>query len=276
VVFTWPVGEGARPRVWRVDFAARTGKPVELKGLPGGTGEQGPNKPYIEEVGFDAQGRPVALVSNVYTDRPLEKGKNGEEFIPFEGERYPVREKKADSTPGLALAYRWEGAGWKRFETKASAYEAKDAPGINALDAARSLTPVQSPTPSGALPGQEASAKSSKLLESSLPVQQEEGRWMTLATPGGMLHYRATNPGDDTLVPAAPLRWEQDGKLLALEGLKAKDGDGIGLQLRGELLLVTVQSEARPAYVFDTRTKKKLLSVTGVASAAFWPEPTRP
>jgi hypothetical protein len=276
VVFTWPVGAGSRPRVWRVDFATRTGKPMDLKGLPGGTGAQGPDKPYIEKVGFDAQGRPVALVSDVYTDRPLQKGKNGEEFMSFEGERYPVREKKVDSSPGLALAYRWEGSGWKRFETKASVYDAENAPGINALDAARSLSPVQSPTPSRELPGHEASVKSGKLLEASLPEQKESGMWMTLTTPGGMLHYRATNPGDDTLVPTAPLRWEQDGKLVELEGLKAKDGDGIGLRLQGELLLVTVQSEPNPAYVFNTRTKKRLLSVAGVASAAFWPEPARP
>jgi hypothetical protein len=276
LVFTWPVGEGARPRVWRVDFAAKTGKPMELKGLPGGASEQGPNKPYIEKVGFDAQGRPVVLVSDVYTDRPLEKGKNGEEFISFEGERFPVREKKVDTSPGLALAYRWEGSEWKRFETKLSVYEAEEAPGINALDAAKALSYVQTPTPPTDLPGKEASMSSGRLLDSSMPEQQETVLWMTLTTPGGMLHYRASNPGNDTLVPTTPVRWEQDGKLAELEGLKAKDGDSIGLQVRGDLLLVTVLNEARPAYVFDTRTKKNLLSVEGVESAALWPEPTRP
>ncbi len=275
LVFTWPVGEGSQPRVWRVDFAAKAGKPMDLKGLPGGTGEQGPNKPYIEKVGFDAQGRPVALVSDVYTDRPLEKGKNGEEFLSFEGERFPVREKKTDSAPGLALAYRWEGSEWKRFETKVSVYEAEEAPGINALDAARALSFVQSPTPPTELPGKEASMSSGRLMESSLPEQQESVMWMTLTTPGGMLHYAARNPGNDTLVPTTPVRWEQDGKLVELEGLKAKDGDSITLQLRAELLLVTVLNETT-AYVFDTRTKKKLLSVEGVESAALWPEPARP
>jgi len=275
VVFTWPVGEGAQPRVWRVDFAAKTGKSMELK-LPGGTGEHGPNKPYIEKVSFDAQGRPVALVSDVYTDRPLEKGKNGEEFISFEGERFPVREKKVDTSPGLALAYRWEGSEWKRFETKLSVYEAEEAPGINALDAAKALSYIQSPTPPTDLPGKEASMSSGRLLDSSMPEQQETVLWMTLTTPGGMLHYAARNPGNDTLVPAAPVRWEQDGKLAELEELKAKDGDSIGLQVRGDLLLVTVLNEARLAYVFDTRTKKNLLSVEGVESAALWPEPARP
>lgn len=275
VVFTWPVGPGAQPRVWRVDFAAKTGAPMDLKGLPGTTGAQGPDKPYIEKVGFDAQGRPVALVSDVYTDRPLEKGKNGEKFMSFEGERFPVGEVKPDTAPGLALAYRWEDSGWKRFETKASIYEGDDSPGINALDAAKALTFVQRPPPSKELPGKEASVSSGKLLESSLP-EQKDGMWMTLPTPGGMLHYRASNLGDDTLVPTAPVRWEQDGKLLELEGLKAKDTDSIGLQLRGELLLISVWSDPNPAYLFDTRTKKNLLSVTGAQSAALWPEPAKP
>jgi hypothetical protein len=218
----------------------------------------------------------VALVSDVYTDRPLEKGKNGEEFISFEGERFPVREKKPDSSPGLALAYRWEGSEWKRFETKVSVYEAEEAPGIHALDAAKTLSFVQSPTRPKELPGKETALESGRLLESSVPEQQESVMWMTLSTPGGMLHYAARNPGDDTLVPTTPVRWEQDGKLAELEGLKAKDGDLIRLQLRGDSLLVTVQSEANPAYVFDTRTKKNLLSVEGVESAALWPEPARP
>ncbi|WP_375765052.1 hypothetical protein NR798_25385 [Archangium gephyra] len=276
LVFTWPVGEGAVPRVWRVDLTAKTGKPMELKGLPGGTGEQGPDKPYIEKVGFDAQGRPVVLVSDVYSDREPEKGPGGEQLLSFEGQRYPLTGKLGEGRPGLALAYRLEGADWKRFETKASVYEAENAPGVNVLDAARALSVVQSPTAARELPGQQASESAARMLDAAFPGQDESGKWMTLTTPGGALHYRASNPGDDSLRPAVPVRWEQDGKLAELEGLTAKEGDRLGFQLRGGLLVVTVQGETSHASVYDTRTKKNLVSVQGAESAALWPEPSKP
>ncbi|MFY0580493.1 hypothetical protein ACN28S_45225 [Cystobacter fuscus] len=265
------MGQATQARVWRVDFAAKTGKPMDLKGLPGGMGAQGPDKPFIEKVGFDAQGHPVALVSDVYVERPLEKGKGGEQFIPFEGQRYPV--PHGEGSPGLALAYRLEGADWKRFEVKASVFEAANAPGVSALDAAKSLSFIQSPTPANVLPGKEASESATRMLDAALPGQDESGKWMALSTPGGTLLYRASNPGDDSLQPTAPVRWEQEGKLVELEGLTAKDGQRIGLQLQGGLLVVNVLSETSPAYVFDTRTKKNLVAVTQAESVALWPEP---
>jgi hypothetical protein len=181
-----------------------------------------------------------------------------------------------EGRPGVALAYRLEGADWKRIETKASIYEGENTPGIDALDAARSLSVIQTPNPTRKLPGQQASESAARMLDAAFPGQEESGKWMTLNTPGGALHYRASNPGDDSLRPTVPVRWEQDGKLVELEGLAAKEGERLGFQLRGGLLAVTVQSETSQAYVFDTRTKKNLVSVQGAESAAFWPEPSKP
>ncbi|AKJ04082.1 hypothetical protein ATI61_101823 [Archangium gephyra] len=269
-----PEAEGAQPRLWRVDFTTKSGKRLALVGLPV-LATRGPDKPFIEQVGFDAQGRPVALVSNIYANRKLEKDKSGKRFILFENQRYPV--EKSVSSPGLALAYRLEGSDWKRFETKVSTYEPETAPGINALDAAKALAPVPAPLPEGT-PGQEASESAAKMLDAALPQQDKASKWMALPTPGGTLLYRgAVDYSDESFYPAAPARWEQDGKLVELAGLKAKDGDRLGFQLQDGLLIIFVLGEdSRSVHVYDTRTKKNLASVQGVESAAFWPEPPKP
>lgn len=276
LVFYQPEAEGAQPRLWRVDFAAKSGKRVELKGLPV-LATRGPDKPFIEQLGFDAQGRPVALVSNIYANRKLQKDKSGNAFIFFENQRYPV--EKSVSSPGLALAYRLEGSDWKRFETKVSAYEPETAPGLNALDAAKSLAavPAPNPLPEGT-PGQEASESAVRMLDAAVPQQDKASKWMALPTPGGTLLYRgAVDYSDESFYPAAPARWEQDGKLAELAGLTAKDGDRLGFQLRNDLLIVFVLGEdSRSAHVYDTRTKKNLAPLEDVEMATFWPEPSKP
>jgi hypothetical protein len=274
LVFAPPAGEGNPPRLWRVDFVAKTGKLLDLKGVPGVTAGTGTDKPFIEQVGFDAQSRPVVIVADVYSNRAPEKGPNGEQFITLEGERFPVPE--SNGTPGLASAYRLEGAEWKRFETKVSSWETPLAPGSNVLDASKALH-VPSSFQGEELPGKAASTNAVQLLDAALPGQAEGGKWMSLSTPGGPLHYRGTlNPEDDSLYPSAPLRWEQDGKLVEVAGLTVNPGDRLGLELQGELLLVNVQAEPRSAHVLDTRTKKHLVSVQDAQSVTFWPEPSKP
>ncbi|WP_375765050.1 hypothetical protein NR798_25375 [Archangium gephyra] len=273
LVFT---SEGTPPRLWLVDFAAKTGKPLDLKGVPGGgAGKKGPGKPIIQRVGFDAQGSPVVLVALLYTNRELTKGKGKEKFITFENQRYPV--PPGEGTPGLALAYRLEGADWKRSETKASSFESDNAPGLDALDASRSLYDP-APALSEELPGQKASESAARMLDTAA-AQTRPGQWMALPTPGGTLLYRATEEdSDESLFVSAPVRWEQDGKLAELEGLTAKPGDRLGFQLHGGLLAITVLSDGttRSAHVYDTRTKKNLVSARDAESVTFWPEPSKP
>ncbi|AKJ04083.1 hypothetical protein ATI61_101822 [Archangium gephyra] len=268
LVFNQPTGEGARPRLWRVDFAAKTGSPVELKGLPGGMGAQGAHTPVIAKAGFDAQGRPMALV---YVVPELKKEQDGEPFITFEGERYPA--KGIEGTPALALAYRQEGADWKRFEAKVVSSETDS---VDVLDAAR--LPGPNPFMADSLPGQKASESAARMLKAALPPRDKFGQWMALTTPGGTLFYRAERlEKEDTPSPSAPVRWEQDGKLVELEGLMAKEGDPLVLRLRGDLLVINVLGEgSRSAHVYDTRTKKNLASVQDVDLATLWPEPSRP
>jgi hypothetical protein len=258
--------EGAPPRIWRVDFTAKTGKPVDPKGLP--------DKSSIGRVGFDAQGNLVALVAVENSKVEKGKGKSKERFITFEGQRYPVTQ--AEGKPGLALAYRLEGADWKRFETKVSAF-GEDASGLGVLEATKALPP-QTPALFGELPGQKASESAARMLDAAIPGLEESGKWMSLSTPGGTLHYRgALDYEEDTFYPSTPVRWEQDGKLVELEGLTVKNGTSLDLRPRGELLLIFVVGEQpRSAHVFDTRTKKNLVSVKGIDSPTLWPEPARP
>jgi len=252
LVFNVAIGERTQPRAWRVDFPSKSGKPVDLKGLLDTLGGKGSDTPRIHTVAFDTQGRLVALVSDV-----------------------PVED---DGSQGQALAFRQEGADWKRIESKPTSVGPDEAPEVHMLDTAKALP---NPTLSlfGDLPGQEAPETAVKKLNAAQPRQatMKVGKWMALSTPGGALYYwTAMDPEDDSLYPTAPVLWEQDGELVEPEGLTARPGERLGLQVRGGLLLVFVLAETRSAHVFDPRTKKSLVAVKDIESATLWPEPSKP
>jgi hypothetical protein len=255
---------GAAPRVWRLDAAAKSGQAMSLKGLPFGTGEQRPYKATLHQVGFDAQGRPVALVSASFERAAVKEG-----AVSYEGENIPV---KGGGAPVLAMAYRWEGAEWKRFETKtlSGAGENSDA-GIGTLDATRALVVAKTPA-TDLLPGEDAAESVVRKLDAAAPGLEGDGKWRAVTTPGGPLYYRAVEEQGDTFA-AGPLRWEQEGKLVEPEGLGVRDGALIQLQVRGELVLVfVVDADPRAAHVLDSRTKKKVVSVTDVKDPTLLPE----
>ncbi len=210
LVFTWPSGAGEVPKAWRVDLATHSGKPLDLKALPGGIGAGQQDKPAIEELGFDKQGRPVAILGDVYVKRTPEKGPKGQQFLTFEGQRYPLPEG-AEGSPGLAHAYRLEEGGWKRVETKASGFESDLALGIHALDTLKGLMPIESASPVElSMPGKEAPKSVAKKLDAAFPGQDESGQWMALSTPGGTVYFRGTL-GGEKLYPSVPVVWEQGG-----------------------------------------------------------------
>jgi hypothetical protein len=252
-----------------VDLATRSGKPLELKGLPGGTGAGGQDQPYIEQIGFDKQGAPLAVIADIYVSRQPKKGPKDTYSITFEAKSYPLPEM--DGSPGLAHAYRLEGETWKRIETKGSRFESDIAMGTRELDAVRAMLPAFKASPPEGMVGEEASESAVKMLDAALPGQDESGQWMTLNTPGGKLHFRGTL-GGEFLYPSAPVRWEQGGKLVELEGLTAKPGDSLGFQVKEEWLLIANYGEPRSAQVWDTRTRKQMLSLEGANAPAFWPK----
>ncbi|WNG58865.1 hypothetical protein F0U59_32135 [Archangium gephyra] len=249
LVFNPAMGDRTQPRVWRVDFPAKSGKPEDLKGLLGTLGGQGSDTPRINKMAFDSQGRLVALVSDV-----------------------PVED---EGTRGQAFAFRREGAEWKNVESKPTTFDS--GPGVNVLDAAKAL-PDQTLSLFGDLPGQAAPEAAVKKLNAALPGQAEGkiGKWMSLSTPGGALYYwTAQDPEDESTYPTVPVRWEQDGNLVELEELAARPGERLGFQVRGGMLLVFVMGETRSAQVFDPRTKKSLVTVKDIESATLWPEPSK-
>lgn len=260
LVFTWPSGEGEVPRAWRVDLGAKSGQPLDLKSLPGGTGPSAPDKPYVSRLGFDAQGRPVALVVLAYGKRAPKKG-----VITFEGEQFTA--PKGPGVPWLALAYRLEDGGWKRVEAKPGRFEAASAPGLTVLDTVKTLTPVWTASIPTSAQGKKAPADVASALGAP-----EDGWWMELPAPDGTLYYRAREEGPE-VVMGAPLFWSAGGKRVELEDVAESDAY-LGFQAQRGLLLVTAYGGYAAAHVWSTTpTPRRLADVTGVYAPAFWPAP---
>jgi hypothetical protein len=275
LVFTWPSGTGEVPKAWRVDVATHTGKVLDLKPLPGGkdVGEQ--DKPYIEEVSFDEQGRPVAIIADVYVKRTPQKGKGGQKTLSYEGQSYPLQEG-VEGLPGLAHAFRLEEGSWKHVETKASGFESDLAPGTHELETVKTLgTIAKASAPEHGLPGGDAPQNVAAKLDAAFPGQDETGQWMMLSTPGGPVYFRGVQ-GGETLYPSVPVAWEQGGKLVELEGLLAKTDDVIDLQAEEGLLLVAGYGDPRAAQLWDIKTKQRVFSAADASAPAFWPKPASP
>jgi hypothetical protein len=275
LVFSWPSGEGEQPKAWRVDLAAHTGKPLELKTLPGGVGAGGQDKPYIEQISFDKQGQVVAILADVFVNRTTKEGAGGRPVLTFEGKDYPLPEG-VEGSPGFAHAYRLEVGAWKRVETKPSGFESDMAPGTGELDMMKTLQPVAKASASSErMVGQEAPAAAVKKLDAAFPGQDESGQWMELSTPGGTVYFRGSL-GGEFLYPSVPVAWDQGGKPVELEGLLAKKDDFLGIQTQGNLLLIANYGDPRSAQVWDTQTKERVLSAEGANAPTFWPKPGGP
>ncbi|WP_434384696.1 hypothetical protein [Melittangium boletus] len=270
-----PGGSGGPPRAWRVDFTSKRVTPLELGGLPGGkTATAGAEQPSINRLAFDLQGRPVAIMSDLHARRALDQGPDSRRAITFEGQSYPVPQGKG--TPGLALAYRWEDGGWKNVEAKATLSDSEDSLDTRVLDTVKTL-PEQTLMMFGALPGQDASPAVVSTMDAAFALEAAPGRWRVLATPGGPLVYRGvSDPEDGSLHASSPVRWVQEDKPVAVDGLTAVEDEQLGFQQRGPLLLVfSLAGDARAAHVLDTRTKKQLVQLKDIESAALWPEPSK-
>ncbi|WP_164014597.1 hypothetical protein [Pyxidicoccus trucidator] len=264
LVFTWPSGEGEVARAWRVDLGAKSGQPLDLKSLPGGTGPAGPDLPYVSRLGFDAQSRPVALITLAYNARAPKKG-----VITFEGERYTVA--RGAGVPGLALAYRLEDGAWKRVEAKPSRFEAASAPGLTALDVEKTLTASWSASLPGSPQGRKVPAEVAKELDATATDGAGEGWWMELPASEGTLYYRARDEGRQ-MVMGQPLLWSQGGKRVALKDVAESDAY-LGFQVQRGLLLVTAYGGYAAAHVWNPAKPERIASVPEVYAPAFWPTP---
>jgi hypothetical protein len=245
-----------KPRAWLVDVQAAQGTPLAL-----------PETGHTDAVGFDAAGRPIALVSQV--DDLVRKAEGTDEYFLFEGQRLPITQPEGSA--GLAHAFRREGDAWKRIETVATFYEADTAAGTGALTTASMLVSSTSgldpdaPATNAFPEGSEDAARLDAVVKEK--GHSRFGEWVSLETDGGPLYaWRATGELS-SLMP--PLRWEVQDRLVEPEELALAPTSAVDLRVRGPLLLVSADKAVR---VYDAKAKRRVFSLDGVHATRFWPK----
>ncbi|WP_224249332.1 hypothetical protein [Hyalangium gracile] len=273
LVFVSGDGPDASSIAWRVDLVNRTGAPLELRGLPEEKGAADTDLPMIEQLTFDPQGRPVALVSYTPALQPPEPGPDGKRAISFQGERFPVAGGQGE--PTLVMAWRLEGDTWKRVEVKATT-----SGGFESLKLFRTLQRTASQTAVGQAKGKALPPKdpARKVLSAAFPDKKDgaEAKWLRLTTSGGPLYYRREQAGDG-FSDFAPVRWgAKGGKLAPVEGVPDAKETAVSFQLQKDLLLVDVGTSPRPkTLILDAKTKKILLAQEDLIAPALWPQPSK-
>ncbi|QRN92958.1 hypothetical protein JRI60_27515 [Archangium violaceum] len=265
-----PMEKGAQ--AWRVDLATGTGSPLSLP-TPGNFGT----------LGFDAEGRAVALTEDPYYGEEegapshlkvetVGKGEDAKKEFVFEGQRY---EFALDGMPGLTHAFRQEGGAWKRFETKSSSFEWDYAAGYRALDAYDAMMPtagkLESLSRDKVFPVPEDSAVLAELT--ALPPPSESGSWQQLETAGGLL-YLWQDESTELAFLSGPVRMQGAKGLVEPEGLALSGA--LSAFVRGDWVLLTASDDAgKPvAKLWNARTKKLLASLSDKGTVTFWPKPS--
>jgi hypothetical protein len=256
------------PRAWMVDLL--TGQDSELP-LP----EVG----RTIELGFDAEGRPVALVAHYDSPgmKPPERDEeDGQTAFVFEDKRYPFEVQEGE--PGLAHAYRREGTEWKRVETQVTSYGAEFASETQVLALAKELGPNTRLDPKEVLRSESVSPEEQEALDASAPMMAERigprgedletSTWVRASLPGGPLYYQEEQV--ESLVRSLPLRWRVGGKLVEPEKLALPQETPISLSARGNMLLI---NSGRAVRLYDVKQKKHLLSLDAAYQPYFWPRP---
>jgi len=262
LLFTWPSGEGEVPRAWRVDVNAKSGQPLDLGTLPGGSSAGGPNEPFISRMGFDPQGRPIALVVVAADARAIKKG-----ALTFAGETFPIPPGKG--IPGLALAYRLEDGGWKRIEAKMNRVQENTASDHGLLDVEATLTPTWTASPPGQLAGTRVPKATARTLDAQAHGSLGEGWWMELPGPGGTLYFRAHQEGP-LLAMGQPVLWARGDQRVSLKDLTEPDAY-LGFVFERGLLLVTSYGGYAAATVWNPETQQRVASIPDAYAPSFWP-----
>jgi hypothetical protein len=248
--------EGGKPQVWRVELATGQGTPLSIPTL--GT---------LGAFGFDAEGRPVALMED---PRDSVEGEGEQKVIVFEGQRYPAA---LDGQPGLAHAFRLEGSTWKRFETKDTSYGWDYAAEIKALDAYDATGPTPEKQRAKAddafIPVPEDAPALAALKAVKEP--SDEGNWKQVQIAGGTLYaWEAT----DAELPylSTPLRIQDAKGVVPLEGVDVNGG--VSVAVRGDFVLVDgMDAESQEiARLWNAKTKKLVASLEGKTAISFWPK----
>ncbi|WP_257445964.1 hypothetical protein [Archangium lipolyticum] len=266
-----PADKGAQ--AWRVDLATAKGTSLTL-----------PTLGLFGTLGFDAEGRTVALMEDIYhpdEENPapshlkvetVGEGDDAKKELVFEGQRY---EHALDGMPGLAHAFRQEGGAWKRFETKSSSFEWDYAAGYRILDAYDALSPttgkLESLSRDKVFPVPEESAVLTALK--ALPPPSESGSWYQLETAGGPL-YLWQDESMELAFLSGPVRIQGEKGLVEPEGLSLSGA--LTAYVRGDWVLLSASDGAdKPvAKLWNARTKKLVTSLSGKSAVTFWPMPS--
>jgi hypothetical protein len=254
------------PRAWTVDFATGQGTALPL-----------PEVGRTTELGFDVEGRPVALVAHHASPhmKPPERAeKDGESVFVFEGKQYP---SNASTEAGLAHAYRREGDTWKHVETQATEFGSDSSEGTQVLDLAKKLGPNTKLAPKDGLPQEGVSEEEQTALNEAAEAElmgprsedlREGTSWTQSRLPGGPIYYRTEE--SEVINASPPMRWNVGGTFVEPEKLSLPGDAPLSLENRGSVLLITT---ARSVRLYDVKKKKQLLSLEGVSLPFFWPRP---
>lgn len=267
--------DSKKPDVWRVDLA--TGKGTPLASLP--------SRGQFGTIGFDAQGRPVAIMDEHYledSDTPptlkvveTGKGEDTQKQFLFEGQRYDVA---MDGLPGLSHAFRLENDGtWTRFETKSSSYEWDYAMGYHVLDAYGAMAPTAEKLEAHTreLVKDVPSDSPDSAALSAVKESSDAGVWKQVETAAGPLYLWEDGSGELPLL-TGPVRIRGDKGLVEPEGLTIGGNSALSVDVRGDLVLLNFSDDAGKSVtrVWNAKTKKLVTSLPYKSIATFWPKPS--
>jgi len=248
---------GARPRLFAVD-------------LDTGTATSRPLPPGTSDLGFDPQGRMIALTIQEPTPAESEKGE-----VLVDGVAVKL-EPAAAGVRVLVHAFAFTGGAWKRFETASSTTGWNDAEGVTALTAAQDLA-----------------FRSAEVLVARVQGDREVDQALLEKLAGFAPQARPTDQDGWIRFGSGDTRfvlWEVSGELTASTGLAAfvdatgrpvkpaswpyTEKDLVTYRWNGEYLLATLGSLGSHPRLY--RRGKLAWSSDAAQAVTFWPQPRRP
>ncbi|HVO31507.1 MAG TPA: hypothetical protein VMV18_12255 [bacterium] len=263
-------GQGG-DRMWTVTFDE--GKFAALARPPAGE---------LMELGFDGQGRAIAITSEEISDGDARRG-----FVEYDGKRLEIPE--GEGLPILAHAFRLEDGRWTPMETKASNDGADLSEGIRALDVWKQLGPRSDQMLNGQPDAKEVEdkgtlAKLAELTKATLSsggddetmpgtagddASGEDGQWGELATGGGSVYVWEESA--EGLFATGLIAFRDGDRVVRPEKLELGAADAASPMVRGSWLLITGQDGETP-HLYDVRTRKLAWSDEKASGTTFWPK----
>lgn len=265
--------QGNKHEIWQVDL--ETGTYTVFSSLP--------SRGVFRGIGFDVQGRPVAVMHERYVegeDTPsraidIVETVTGEETrrqLLFEGQ---VLDMAEEGEPVLIHFFRQEKDGtWKRFRTKSTCYDAMECTGIREDAHAEPIfhePPGSAREALGDVPQDAPDFAALSAVREPVDPGSWKGSWKQLETAAGPLylyHWEEYGNGGDPAPSPGLVRIRGDGGLVEPEGLSFRGP--LSATRRGDLVLLGSVGDSR---LWNAKTKKLVASLNGKLAVFFWPKP---